>query len=185
MKSQLLALVVFGIAFAFVESAVVLYLQQLPSAVAASNVSYKILLNLGVIAFVLPDSAILGDARIGGVETTREFFTLVMLAAIAFLSGSTLKQRLGAFFVAFAVWDIMYYVFLRVLTGWPTGLLDVDVYFLIPVPWVGPVLTPLVISTTLLLGGAWLFLLPDASIRLIRPGRARVDLTMDQTADAP
>lgn len=42
-----------------------------------------------------------------------------------------------------------YYLSLRLLTGWPPRLDTVDVYFLIPVPWVGPVWLPLVIDAAL------------------------------------
>ncbi|MBI2317699.1 MAG: hypothetical protein HYU75_12055 [Betaproteobacteria bacterium] len=80
-----------------------------------------------------------------------------MLATIAYVSGHSPKEWIGSFLVAFAVWDLFYYAFLRVISGWPNSLLDLDVYFLIPVPWVGPVVTPLVASTLLLILGVRLF----------------------------
>lgn len=159
MRRGLAGLAAFSIAFAFVESAVVFYLRQLLQAeLGTSDRSYRELLNLGVIAFVYPDTSVLGNAQLGTVEMAREFCTIVMLAATAYLSGSTLKERIGGFLVAFSLWDLLYYFFLKMLTGWPGGLLDLDVYFLIPVPWIGPVLTPLVISTILLLVGLRLYL---------------------------
>ena len=46
------------------------------------------------------------------------------------------------FFWAFGLWDICYYVWLWVILRWPASLLDFDVLFLIPLPWIGPVLAP-------------------------------------------
>jgi len=47
---------------------------------------------------------------------------------------------------AFGLWDIGYYVWLRVLIGWPATLLDWDILFLIPLRWWGPVLAPVLIA---------------------------------------
>lgn len=76
------------------------------------------------------------------------------------IASSNRRQYIGAFMVSFACWDIMYYVFLRVLDNWPSSLLTKDIYFLIPVTWVGPVITPLVISTVLLILGSRMYLKP-------------------------
>jgi len=46
----------------------------------------------------------------------------------------------------FAVWDLFYYVWLKVLLDWPATLMDWDVLFLIPVAWASPVLYPVLIS---------------------------------------
>jgi hypothetical protein len=64
--------------------------------------------------------------------------------------------------VSFACWDIAYYAFLKVLDNWPSSLFTRDVYFLIPVTWIGPVITPLIISTLMLVGGSWIYLRPPA-----------------------
>jgi hypothetical protein len=55
--------------------------------------------------------------------------------------------------VAFGVWDICYYVFLRIIGGWPTSLLDWDILFLLPLPWWGPVLAPVCIALLMIVGG--------------------------------
>jgi hypothetical protein len=55
--------------------------------------------------------------------------------------------------VAFGVWDIAYYGWLAVFIGSPTSAFDVDVLFLIPVPWVGPVWAPVVVSLALVTFG--------------------------------
>ncbi|OQA93131.1 MAG: hypothetical protein BWY24_00773 [Microgenomates group bacterium ADurb.Bin219] len=105
----------------------------------------------------MPDSSILPDSSITRVELLREASAIIILITMALLSAKKLKERFGAFLIAFSIWDIFYYVFLRLFVGWPNSLLDIDVFFLIPVPWVGPVLTPIVTSALLFLLGIYLY----------------------------
>lgn len=158
MKKKFAALVLFGIAFGFVEAAVVSYLRLLLNYNNSYlHNGYTVLLNLGFIAFVNPKSPLLHSLPINSTETVREFATIIMLLSISFLAGKTLKQRIAAFMIAFSTWDIFYYVFLNVITGWPKSLFDIDVYFLIPVTWVGPVITPVIISLLLFITGTILY----------------------------
>jgi len=90
---------------------------------------------------------------LGPVELVREFATLVMLFTLGFLAGSNWRARLGFMLMAFGVWDILYYVFLRVICGWPHSLLDWDILFLLPLPWWGPVLAPVLIAVLMILWG--------------------------------
>lgn len=155
---KLLLLALFGLAFGYVEAAVVTYLRQLVRFNGHYVVSgYHTLLNLGFITFVSPVPSLLVSNRISAIEVGREAATIVMLAAAAYLAGTDRRQRLGAFLVAFACWDLAYYLFLRLLDHWPGSLLTTDVYFLIPVTWIGPVVTPIVCSTVLLLLGSRLY----------------------------
>ena len=55
--------------------------------------------------------------------------------------------------MAFGAWDIFYYVFLRLMSGWPKTLLDWDILFLLPLPWWGPVLAPVSIALVMILWG--------------------------------
>ncbi len=84
-------------------------------------------------------------------EFLREAATIIMLAAIGVLSGKTRVERFAAFIYSFAIWDIFYYVFLKMLLGWPVSLFTWDILFLIPVPWVGPVLAPCLVSLSMIL----------------------------------
>jgi hypothetical protein len=63
--------------------------------------------------------------------------------------------------VSFACWDLTYYVFLKILDNWPSSFFTRDVYFLIPVTWIGPVITPIVICTVMLILGIKLYLDPS------------------------
>lgn len=152
---KLSAIVVFGIAFGLLEAIIVIYIQQLlgSNVKSLSPGNFQVLLNLGAIAFILPNVPILKDNQLSLIEMIREFSTIIILLMVAFLAGESIKQKIGAFLLSFAIWDIFYYVFLRVFTGWPTSFLSLDIFFLIPVPWIGPVITPIVISILLIIIG--------------------------------
>lgn len=86
------------------------------------------------------------------VEILREASTLIMLLAVAILSGSDRLDRFFVFAHLFGAWDITYYVGLFAFLRWPESMLTWDVLFLIPVPWAAPVLYPLIVSALLVAG---------------------------------
>ena len=85
-----------------------------------------------------------------GIEATREVATLVMLGTVALLAGRDWWERAAALLLAFGIWDATYYVGLEVLAQWPQSLGTQDVYFLLPVPWGGPVWVPLLCDAAML-----------------------------------
>ncbi len=89
---------------------------------------------------------------VGQVELVREVATLLMLTTVGMLAARQWQRRLAYTAMAFGTWDIFYYVFLRLITGWPTSLFAWDILFLLPLPWWGPVLAPVCIA---LLMVAW------------------------------
>ena len=133
-----LVVVLFAAGMAWVESASVYYLRVLVGRVEPYQ------------AIPLPISGVLGR-----VELVREVATLVMLATLGVLAGGTMRARLGYTAVAFGVWDILYYVFLRIICGWPRSVFDWDILFLLPLPWWGPVLAPCCIATLMILWGTY------------------------------
>lgn len=90
------------------------------------------------------------DTQMLGIELLRETATLLMLLSVGMIAGRTGTEKFAWFIFAFAVWDIFYYVFLKLLTGWPESLMTWDILFLIPATWVGPVLAPLINSLTMI-----------------------------------
>lgn len=153
MSRQKATLVItFSTAFAFVEASVVIYLRHLLGASEASIDKSEILLLLPGIVFLGPQTAIkiISDTALLNVERIREAATLIMLAAVATLSGGRLKEKIAYFFLAFGIWDIFYFAFLKLTVGWPKTLADLDVFFLLPTPWVGPVIVPVAISSFLI-----------------------------------
>lgn len=131
MKEKIAFLVVFAAAMAFVEAAVVIYLRALIG---------------GGPLFPMKD---LPPAFLT-VEIIREGSTLVMLLCAASLAVRGGARRLGAFLLVFAAWDIFYYLWLYAAIGWPAGVADWDILFLIPLPWVGPVWSVLLICAGML-----------------------------------
>lgn len=151
---NILKIVIFAIAFAFVEAAVVVYLRHLLSASQPTIDRNEILLLLPGIAFMEPQAAlkIISDSALLNVELIREAATMVMLLSVALLATKKIAEVIAFFFLAFGVWDIFYYVFLKLTIGWPKTLADIDTLFLLPVPWIGPVFVPIVISSLLIVG---------------------------------
>ncbi len=127
---------VFAMAMAWVESAAVYYLRTMFDRIDPYQAS------------PLP---VVGN--LGSVELVREAATLVMLLMVGFLAGHTWRSRLAYAVIAFGVWDIFYYVFLKVTCGWPKSWLDWDILFLLPLPWWGPVLAPISIALLMILWG--------------------------------
>ena len=125
----------FGIAFGFVEASVVVYLR---------SIYYPE-------GFTFPLKLMSNSHLV--VELAREAATILMLAAVGFLSGTRRWERFGYFIVGFGVWDFFYYVWLKVLLNWPSSLLDWDILFLIPIPWVGPVIAPVLLSILMIVCG--------------------------------
>lgn len=123
---------IFSIAMAFLETAIVIYLRKLyyPE------------------GFAFPLKVI--DFDIAVTEFLRELATIIMLAGIGIIAGKKNIERFAYFIFSFAVWDIFYYVFLKVMLNWPESFLTWDILFLIPAIWIGPVLAPLINSFTMI-----------------------------------
>ena len=131
-----LAVLAFGVAFGYVEAAVVVYLQ---GALGAAS---------GHLFPLQPAGGPSG--HLIAIEAGRELATLVMLAAVGWLAGRGRLERLAWTAVAFGAWDLTYYGWLWVFSGWPPSLGTWDVLFLLPAPWVGPVWAPLAVSLALI-----------------------------------
>lgn len=132
-----LAVLAFGVAFGYVEAAVVVDLRAAIGAPAAPVFPLTLVTDPALERLVL-------------VELGREAATLVMLAAIGVAVGRSALERLAWTAVAFGAWDIAYYGWLRVFSGWPSSLADWDILFLLPVPWIGPVWAPVTVSAALI-----------------------------------
>jgi hypothetical protein len=91
-----------------------------------------------------------------GVELIREVATIVMLGAIGFILGSRKTSRIGWFFIGFGIWDLTYYLFLKLWLNWPDSILTPDVLFLLPVTWISPVYAPVLLSGLLILLGSFM-----------------------------
>jgi len=135
-RRRWIVVVVFAIGMAWVEAATVDYLRVMVDRVQPYQQN------------PLPIHGVLGQ-----VELVREAATLVMLVTLGMLAGRTGYARGGYSAVAFGVWDIFYYLFLRIIGDWPKSLLDWDILFLLPLPWWGPVLAPVCIALLMIVAG--------------------------------
>ncbi|HJW81274.1 MAG TPA: hypothetical protein VJ396_03435 [Acidiferrobacterales bacterium] len=101
------------------------------------------------------------------LELAREFATVVMILAVALLAARGFMRRFAAFVYVFGLWDLFYYIWLKVYLGWPDRWLEWDILFLIPWPWFGPWLAPALIALLFALWGGWALAAPDG-LRLRR-----------------
>jgi hypothetical protein len=150
-QRNIIWLAMFAVAMAYVESALVAHLRSLyypgnPSAIFPLH---------------------LLSHRDLAIEVVRELATVVMILSVALLAEKGLMRIFAAFVFAFGLWDIFYYVWLKVMIGWPTSWLAWDVLFLIPWPWFGPWICPALIALLFTLWGGWI-LLSSAENRLTR-----------------
>ncbi len=130
---KLVCLFIFAVAMAFAEAAVVVYLRGLfyPEGFTVSLEPFPVLYY--------------------ATEVFREAATIIMLGMVALLSARRgWWERAAHFLFCFGVWDIFYYVWLYVILSWPSSLLTTDVLFLIPVPWVAPVVLPVTVSLVMI-----------------------------------
>jgi hypothetical protein len=145
-EKNFLWVAIFAIAMAYLESAVVVYLRAMYG-----------------IEDLLRDINLAPDMYTV-IEIGREAATLVMLAVVGIIAASTWPKKIGFFFLAFGIWDIFYYIWLYVFIQWPKSLFEWDILFLIPLPWWGPVIAPILISILLISIGY--LLISDVKIKV-------------------
>lgn len=136
MIKQLFWLMVWGVVFGYMEAAVVVYLREIyyPE------------------GFAFP--LVIIQEHIMLTEILREAATLLIIWTTVCLAYKRLQSRIAAYIVLFGIWDIFYYIFLKLLLNWPESLGTYDILFLIPAPWVGPVWAPILVSIGFIYTGA-------------------------------
>lgn len=156
--TRVLWVLVFAMAFGYVEASVVVYLRAIYDPLRASLYpgyppdSLLPLITLDQLRAANPE-----HVRRVAIELGREMATMLMLAAVAALATRRRGEWLAMFMIGFGCWDVSYYVGLKAMIGFPASLLTWDILFLLPVPWLGPVLAPLIVSASMV--GAGLVLL--------------------------
>ena len=126
-----LLVTLFGIAMANFESSVVIYLREI---MYPDGFEYPLKLM---------------DYDTAEVEFIREAASIIMIITVAMIASKSRITRFALFLYIFAIWDIFYYVFLKLLISWPESIFVWDILFLLPVIWVGPVLAPIINSLTM------------------------------------
>jgi hypothetical protein len=127
-QPTILWLLIFAISMGFFESSIVIYLREIyyPE------------------GFDFPLHPI--EPQIAVTELIRELFSLIMIISVAILAKRSFHERFANFLFIFAIWDIFYYIFLKLILGWPASPATWDILFLIPLPWTSPVIAPIIIS---------------------------------------
>ena len=134
-RIRVIFILLFGVAMAYVEAMAVVYLREL---LYPEGFSFPLkLIPLNLIA----------------MELFRELASIVMLVAVAAIAGKKFWERFGYFIILFGTWDIFYYVWLKVTIDWPSSLFDWDILFLIPIPWIGPVIAPVLVALLMVITG--------------------------------
>lgn len=148
------ALILFGISFGYVEASVVVYLRAVYDPIRQKlhpdqpGGELFPLITVDQLRNAAPE-----QSWLLGVEVVREASTIVMLASVALAAAGTRSSWLPSFAIAFGTWDLFFYVFLKALLHWPASIMTWDILFLIPVPWVAPVLAPSIVSMTIIGAG--------------------------------
>jgi hypothetical protein len=135
--------VIFAIAFAWIESAVVVYLREI---YFDGGFSFPLVVKW-------EDGKHVIDPLVR-IEFGREIATIIILIAVGWIAGRNRFQKFCFFMIAFGIWDIFYYIWLYVMVSWPKSLMTWDLLFYVPLPWVGPVLTPVLIAITMVVAGS-------------------------------
>ncbi len=123
----------YAIAMAYLESAVVVYLRAA----------------LGLTTGDVFPVSFVSAGNLGWIEVGREAATMLMIGGVAWIAGRSPLERLAWAAAVFGIWDIGYYAWLWVFSGWPTSLETWDLLFLLPAPWAGPVWAPITVSVGL------------------------------------
>ena len=150
-RRQLITSAIFAAAFGFVEAAVVVYLRAAVGLLPGYTGTLTDLRNSPA-GYVQATSISQFPPSLLAIEVYREAATMVMLITVTLLTVSKASARWTAFLWLFALWDIAYYAGLWATVRWPASLTDLDVLFLIPVPWIAQVWFPLLISGLTVLG---------------------------------
>jgi len=85
------------------------------------------------------------------IEVIREAATLIMLWTVALLAAKKWRIKFAYFFFLFGIWDISYYIGLKCFLNWPLSFLTWDLLFLIPLPWISPVIAPILVALTFII----------------------------------
>ncbi|MCF7810759.1 hypothetical protein K9N50_07190 [bacterium] len=153
LKRKLIWLTIFAITMGYFEAALVEYLRELYYPEGFAFPMREIPL-----PFLL-------------IEIGREIASIFMLVSVGALAGCCFIDRFAAFMFIFGVWDIVFYAFLRLFENWPPSVFTWDLLFLLPLPWIGPVWAPVLVSIALIWAAVSIWLRLEKGI-IVKPTRA-------------
>jgi hypothetical protein len=137
---RITCVIIFAIAMGILEAICVVYIRQI----------------------IFPPHGIINDFPTDNFNFTyeiiRESITIIMLTTVALIAAYNWRTRLAMFFIAFGIWDIFYYIGLKIFLNWPASIMEWDTLFLIPIAWYSPVIVPVLISFYFIAGGIFIIL---------------------------
>jgi hypothetical protein len=143
---QLAIAALFALSFGFVEAAVVVYLRAALGLLPGYHGTLSDVQRSALTSYQQTQSITEFPQSLLTIEVLREVATIIMLATLSILAASGIRERWACFLWVFALWDSAYYAGLWATIRWPSTLKELDVLFLIPVPWVSQVWFPLLVS---------------------------------------
>ena len=126
---------IFAVAIGYFEAMVVVYLREL---YYPEGFSFPLKL--------LPVRMIM-------LEILREAASIVIILCVAALIARKFWERFGYFIIIFGIWNVSYYIWLKITLDWPSSIFEWDILFLIPLPWIGPVIAPVLIAVLMVVFG--------------------------------
>ena len=141
----------FAVAFGFVEASVVVYLRAASGLLPGYQGTLSDVMRLSGTYYQQAQAVQELPKSLITIEFLREAATMLMLISVALLCSRKARSRWAIFLWMFAIWDIVYYVALWGTVRWPGSLKDLDVLFLLPVPWIAPVWFPGLVSALTIL----------------------------------
>jgi hypothetical protein len=149
---RLLFYTLIGIALGWWEAVVVVYIREI-----LMNISPDI--TKITISQLLKPLMVTGERKFSliFVERTREIAPIFIIFSISLFSEKRIIKKLATFFWIFAIWDLTYYLTLKILINWPSSLKTIDCLFLIPKPWIAPVYVPISIMLLFLIFSGYIF----------------------------
>jgi len=147
-KTRLISVAIFAVAMGILEAICVVYIRKI----------------------IFPPDGNIANIAITDfnftIEAIREAMTIIMLGTMSILAAYNFRTRLAMFFLAFGIWDILYYIGLSIFLNWPTSIMNWDTLFLIPIAWYSPVIVPVIISLYFIGGGIFIILHEGNGIKL-------------------
>ena len=147
-KTRLISVAIFAVAMGILEAICVVYIRKI----------------------IFPPDGNIANIAITDfnftIEAIREAMTIIMLGTMSILAAYNFRTRLAMFFLAFGIWDVLYYIGLSVFLNWPTSIMNWDTLFLIPIAWYSPVIVPVIISLYFIGGGIFIILHEGNGIKL-------------------
>lgn len=141
-----------GLALGWWEGVVVVYIREILTAIDPD------LTKLTILQLTKP-LIITGDKNYSllFIEKTREIAPIFIIFCISGFCEKKFIRKFASFLWIFAIWDLFYYITLKILINWPPSLKTIDCLFLIPSPWIAPCWIPILVMLFFLFISGYIF----------------------------